>query len=369
MTGRGKRLNRRTVLGLMAATGGAGLLPRLAVGGEGETYLSACRNPNGAYAAALRDSNGGIVFSAPLPGRGHGCAIGPDGLTAVVFARRPGEFAAVLDIQGEKSSHLIQAAKQRHFYGHGCFSPDGGLLYATENAYDVSEGRIGIYETGAAYRRVGEFPTGGIGPHEALLLPDGETIVVANGGILTHPDYGRQKLNLAMMEPSLAYLDRRSGRIVEQVALPASRHQLSIRHLCLDITGDVWFGCQYEGRPDDLMPLVGSHRRGRPPAMIDLPVTATHALKNYVGSIAVNRSGTRLAATSSRGGAVIVWETVTHRLVNKIGLRSATGIAPAGPSSFTATSGSGRSIDTATGRRNRSDVRWDNHLTLVETRG
>ena len=38
-------------------------------------------------------------------------------------------------------------------------------------------------------------------------MSDGRTIAVANGGIATHPDFDRVKLNLATMEPSLVRLD------------------------------------------------------------------------------------------------------------------------------------------------------------------
>ena len=45
-----------------------------------------------------------------------------------------------------------------------------------------------------------------------LLMPDGETFVVANGGIETHPDYGRAELNLETMDPSVAFVDRARWR-------------------------------------------------------------------------------------------------------------------------------------------------------------
>ncbi len=314
----------------------------------------------------MLDEQGMIKFSAPLPGRGHGCAISPDRRTAVVFARRPGEFAAVIDLENGTSAHLIRAAKDRHFYGHGFFSPDGRHLYASENAYDVSAGRIGVYEAAAGYKRVGEFPSGGIGPHETLLLPDGETIVVANGGILTHPDYGRQKLNLAEMAPSLAYLDRRNGQILEQAALPAAQHQLSIRHLCLGTAGAVWFGCQYEGPAQDAVPLVGIHRRGEAPEMTEIPAAVTRDLKNYIGSIAINRSGTQIAVTSSRGGSVVLIDAQSHRVEDHFSFRSATGVAPAQDPSFAVTSGTGRHVNTSAGAPRQSEVRWDNHLARVE---
>jgi hypothetical protein len=41
------------------------------------------------------------------------------------------------------------------------------------------EGVIGVYDARANYKRIDEFPTFGIGPHDLALLPDGKTLVVA----------------------------------------------------------------------------------------------------------------------------------------------------------------------------------------------
>lgn len=105
---------------------------------------------------------------------------------------------------------------------------------------------IGVYDAraGRGYRRVGEFETGGKGPHEVLLMPGGETLCVANGGMKTHPDYGKSILNAATMRPSLAYLDRRGGRLLELRTLADEWRHLSIRHLAIDGGGQVWAGCQ-----------------------------------------------------------------------------------------------------------------------------
>ncbi|HBM41824.1 MAG TPA: DUF1513 domain-containing protein, partial [Sulfitobacter sp.] len=62
-------------------------------------------------------------------------------------------------------------------------------------------------------------------------LPGGDTLVVANGGIDTHPDSGRAKLNIPTMRPNLTYINDR--RILEQIELPHDMHRNSIRHLAV----------------------------------------------------------------------------------------------------------------------------------------
>ena len=97
------------------------------------------------------------------------------------------------------SLSTLSSVPGRHFFGHGAFSPDGRLLYATENDFDNARAVVGVYDVGSGFARIGEFGTQGVGAHELLLSPDGELLVVANGGIETHPDYGRAELNLDTM--------------------------------------------------------------------------------------------------------------------------------------------------------------------------
>src|SRR5690606_18327858 len=97
---------------------------------------------------------------------------------------------------------------------------------------------------------------------EVVVLPGTDLAVVANGGILTHPDYGKMPLNLSAMQPSLTYVNVKTGDVVERASLAPELHQLSIRHLAVDNANRVWFGCQYMGLGGDTPPLVGCHQRG-----------------------------------------------------------------------------------------------------------
>lgn len=331
-------------------------------------FLSAFRDPAGAFGVAALDDAGSILFTEALPARGHDTIVSPDKSTAITFARRPGRFALVVDLTRQRPAFAFQAAEGRHFYGHGFFSADGRLLYATENDYEGERGVIGIYDVDAGYRRIGELDSHGIGPHEALLLADQRTIAVANGGILTHPDIPRQKLNLASMEPSLVYLDSRNGDLVERVSLPPSLHQLSIRHM--DQTGDgmIWFGGQYEGAPTDDVALVGWHQRGQAIELVDLPAEQLRHLRHYVGSVKVSADGSRVAVTSPRGGVALMLNTRTFDIVQSIALPDVCGIAPR-QGGFALSTGTGFvSPEFAAGDGQTHALRWDNHLRSLTAR-
>ncbi|RFC64522.1 DUF1513 domain-containing protein [Fulvimarina endophytica] len=303
----------------------------------------------------------------PLPDRGHDVAFDPVFSRAVAFARRPRTFAIVFDPSTGHVERSLASPQGRHFFGHGFFSPDGRLLYATENDMAAARGLVGVYDVERAFARIGEFDAHGMDTHEALLMPDGETIVLANGGIETHPDYGRQKLNLPTMDPSLVFLDRRTGDLLAQHRLPAALHQLSVRHLAIDGASQVWFGCQYEGPAADLPQLVGFATPDAGMTLADLPREGLTGLSNYVGSVAASRDGARIALASPRGGRLLVLDARDGRLLQSRAMADGCGLAPAS-SGFLATSGEGailtpgRASGFGEGAGTRAPCHFDNHV-------
>ena len=301
-------LSRRTLLLLLAAglvrpasvragTDPSALLP----------FVTTWQTPEGAFQAGLVSQTGGALQVHDLPARGHGMASDPTGSRVAVFARRPGDFAMVFDSVTGRPIAEISAAPGRHFYGHGCFAADGARLYATENDYEGERGVIGVYDATRGFRRIREFSSHGIGPHEICRHPDGRTLIVANGGILTHPAVPRAKLNLAEMAPSVAFVSASDGRLLHAVAPPADLHRLSLRHLDVTPDGSVVVVAQWEGNPLDQPPLVGLTRLGAPLTLVSAPQGAQQHMKNYCGSVAYSTDGRSFAVTSPRGGVATLW--------------------------------------------------------------
>ncbi len=356
---------RRAFLRAAGAGFAASLLPRRAEALEQAdlVFVSAIQKRAGGYAAALVSERGGLIASVDLPERGHDIAVSPVTGQAVVFARQPGTFALVFDPAGAMPPRTLASSEGRHFFGHGVFSPDGRLLYATENDFDNARGVIGIYDVAGGHSRIGEFDTFGTGPHEMLLMPDGETFVVANGGIETHPGYGRAELNLATMDPSLAFIDRRDGGLVGQLRLDAGLHQLSIRHLAVDHRCRVWFGCQFRGPSADRPQLVGYATRDGDIRLIELPGPALGQLRNYIGSVAASADGTLVGVSSPEGNTILAIDPDAAAVVATLGLENACGIAPDG-AGLLASSGTGQLAGLAgsPAAPTTFELNFDNHL-------
>ncbi|MFU0504282.1 DUF1513 domain-containing protein [Pseudaminobacter sp. NGMCC 1.201702] len=327
-------------------------------------FATAFQKRDGSFGAAILSEAGKILHQVALPDRGHDVAFDPVLRQSVVFARQPGTFAVVFDHSGRRAPVTIASVPDRHFFGHGVFSPDGALLYATENDFDNAAGMVGIYDARDNFRRLGEFPTHGVGPHELLLLGDGTTLAIANGGIETHPDFGRAKLNLSTMKPSLVFVDRISGDLLESHELPAALHRLSIRHMDIDAAGTVWFGCQHEGPATETPLLVGRAALGRDLQLIDMPDDVLGGFRNYIGSVAANRDAGTVAVSSPQGNCFAVFDAASGRVVASHDLREVCGLAP-DHAAFRATTGTGEIADPKGSLTHNPDFVWDNHLLRI----
>lgn len=361
-------VTRRTALGLL---GGGALLPLVpsalsarSVADGSPLFLTAATRRGGRHGAAVLDADGELVGEFALPGRGHGAAVRPVKGEAVIFARRPGTFALVLDPATASRHRLIAARDNRHFYGHGCFSRDGGVLFATENDFEGERGIIGLYDAQDGYRRIGEFPSHGIGPHEMALMPDGKTLVVANGGILTHPDAPRMKLNLSEMTPSITLLDAASGELLAEFKPPPELHQLSLRHLDVRADGRIVAVAQWEGSRLEQPPLIALLERDAGLRLIAAPSKITPGMRNYCGSVAFSGNGQRFAVSSPRGGLITIWDG-DGRYLEALEIEDGCGLAPR-DDGFLLTSGQGVvTSGTPSVRRTHAAVAFDNHLMAI----
>lgn len=352
-------MHRRAFLASLFASAS---LPTLSWADAGNpAYLAAAKEPDGTYALFGLSADGADLFRIPLPDRGHAAAAHPTAPEAVAFARRPGRFALVIDCVTGALLHRLDAPAGRHFYGHGAFVEDGNILVTPENDIDTGEGRLGLWARDAGFTRIGEVASGGVGPHDILRLAD-DVLVVANGGIRTHPDHGRDKLNLDTMKPNLTYLTIESGP-EEIVELDPDLHHASIRHLA-EQDGTVAFAMQWQGELPDPVPLLGLHRRGADPILCSADLGEQLAMDGYAGSVAI--SGDLAAITSPRGGRVHLFG-LDGQFAGAVQRRDVCGLA-ASANGLLITDGMGGVLrvqgDQAAPLR-VADRAWDNHVVRI----
>jgi len=340
---------------------------------EAGDFIAACRRPDGAYSVVILRLDGSIVRELPLKDRGHDIALDPARGEAVVFARRPGSFALAFDVRGRRGPALFTTPPDRHFYGHGVFSSDGRLLYATEHDNATRQGLLGVYNATQGYERIGEFKTFGIGPHEVILLADGKTLAVANGGIETHVEpggSGREKLNIDTMMPSLAFIDSTTGDLIAKHEQTSDLHKLSVRHIAADARGAVWFGAQWEGEAADTPELIGFAGIDKPLRIIEPETPQGAALAGYIGAVAISGDKRVLAASAPRAGRIVYVDTERTAIIGETQLTDGCGLTGVLQSEFALSSGLGV-VETETPDHTHLKTAsfpgrsFDNHLRLL----
>lgn len=277
------------------------------------------------------DAERQLVWQTTMPERVHDIVVQPssndDAIKrhVVVMGRRPSERFWVLDSASGQVLHSIKAASDRHFYGHACFSLDGQSLYVSENDTADLTGKIGIYNAKNSYQKTGEIDAHGIGPHELIMHPKGEMLIIANGGIKTE-QASRAELNLDTMKPALTYLDRQTGKLLAQI-MP-QHNQMSIRHLAIHNDGTVMIGVQFQGERHLSLPLVLTHKFGEKTlAPLMMPNDNWHIFHHYIASVAVDSQNDLLCVTSPIGGVAAVFDLTSRKLIDAISLPDCAGAA------------------------------------------
>ncbi|WXL24973.1 DUF1513 domain-containing protein [Ectopseudomonas mendocina] len=365
-------MKRRTFLGLSslaiaaAATGGWSYMHQ---GPDGPLLLSARNDNTGQHLAVGYWLDGTQAFATPVKERCHDVVPHPTQPLALFVGRRPSTESYLIDTRTGKLLQTLTSPANRHFYGHAIFHKEGEWLYATENdTTDPGRGVLGVYQLrGEQLERVSEVSSHGLGPHQLLWMPDGETIVVANGGIRTEAE-SRVEMNLDAMEASLVLMQR-DGTLVSKEQLP--EQQNSVRHLAVAKDGTVVSAQQYMGEAEDSVQLLAIKRPGQPFQHFPLNEAQLQIMNQYTASVAINSELRLLAMTAPRGNRLFIWDLDSAEVRLDQHLPDCAGIA-ATEGGFVVSSGIGRCRHyDCTDKQITSRALllpaglWDNHLRLA----
>jgi uncharacterized protein len=235
-----------------------------------------------------------------LPFLPHGLAFDPtDGSRAVAFEKR-GPGAAELKLDRPRCvDRLVETVPQRHFYGHGIFTEDRRILFATEARLDADKAGVLIIRDGKSLEELGEFPTFGRAPHDCRIIDGGQTLVVTNGGGAFGDDAAKG---------SVAYLDVASGKLLDLVPIADARFNAG--HLATSAAGDlVVISAPRDALPPALPQLgaVSLGRRGAPLVTKQEPLTITSRMRGESLSVHVDEGRDVVLVTHPLGDFVSVW--------------------------------------------------------------
>lgn len=342
-----------------------------------EIWLSAEGSSAAEFGAAWVDASG-RALSLPVGFRGHEVVqhpLRPE--RALVVARRPGRHMAEVDLVDQRVVRTIECAKAHEQGGHACFSADGKVVFSAESNYERGEGRI-VVRDADDYRQLDEYASHGVGPHELVLLPDGKTLVVANGGLLTHPDSADEVLNLDTMRSRLSFVASTSGDLLDEYGVAESK--ASIRHLDVSAQGEITVAIQMQRDAvthEELAPLAAVFDPEQGLQVLEAPETLLWQCADYMGSTRINAASGIAGYTSPRGNIALFWALETREFVGYHRFQDVCGIAVSlDESEFVLSNSSGqiRRLDAFTLAAVAEDLElpgfaWDNHLRAIELPG
>ena len=337
--------------------------------GQSPLLLSARDDADGNHLAVGYRLDGTQVFSTRVGQRCHDIINHPTLPIALFVARRPGTESYLISLTDGELLQTLTSRPNRHFYGHAVIHKDGEWLYTTENdTTDPGRGLLGVYRfEGERLIHSGEIPTHGVGPHQVSWMPDGETLVVANGGIRTEAE-SRVEMNLNAMEPSLVLMQR-DGTLLSKETL--SQQMNSVRHLGIASDGTIVACQQFMGDAHELSELLAIKRPGQPFEPFPVAEAQLRAMGHYTASVAVHSELRLVALTAPRGNRFFVWDLDSGALRLDAPLPDCAGVG-AVKDGFVVTSGQGRcrfydcrQNDLIAKPLDLPSGLWDNHLHIM----
>ncbi len=350
-------------------------LPMLAATGlnlTGCANLSATRFVSGATDATQQDylvvfnDSGELLHQVALANRAHDI-VAIDKQHVVAVSRRPFTQLFVVNIESGECVKQITAQSGFHFYGHAAVDTKRNQLITTENEIVTGRGKL-VFRNLITWLIDDVVDSGGIGPHQCALLNSKDVLVVANGGILTHPKERRKKLNLTTMKPNLSYFELASKRLIEQVTPP--HFQLSLRHFAISDTDQVIIGAQYQGYHRDTLPLIYSHQLGEKLQPLKAPAEFWQQMQHYTASVSIDNGAGIVGVSSPRGGVIGYWQLANRTLITSQKFTDCAGITFS-KEGFMLTNGKGQlkyfvaNLQQPLMAQQGLKLRFDNHLIAV----
>lgn len=249
----------------------------------------------------------------------HGVIHNPGSPGRVVVFEKKGPGACEIDLKENKIVRRIEPAKGCEFYGHGAYSADSKILYATEYLKETYEGRMVIRDA-ADMKVIGEFPTHGEWPHDCTFIDDGKVVAITNGG--GHIDGGA--------EPCVTYVEVPGGKLVEKITF--DNPLLNAGHLYIGPKGDLAVvHAMREGyHGEEALGAISLRpKAGKFKTMVS-PANVTAMMKGETLSVVMHHETSVVAATNPYGtnsGLVTFWDMAAQKYLSHEHLEQPRGVA------------------------------------------
>lgn len=250
----------------------------------------------------------------------HGVIKHPHRPHQVAVFEKKGRGGCEIDLKQNIITRRIQPSSGGEFYGHGAYSADSRVLYATEYDRETYAGRM-VLRDAADMKVVGDFPTYGEWPHDCQFIDDGKVVAITNGG--GHMDGGS--------EPCVTYVSVPDGRLIERVTFP-NFPWLNAGHLLVGEQGDLAIAhAMREGLHDkEALGGISLRPQGTSLSTMVSPAGVTGAMKGETLSIVLHEQSSVIAATNpygKDGGLLTFWNMARKEFVSQFEVEQPRGVA------------------------------------------
>jgi uncharacterized protein len=267
------------------------------------------------YVLCVFDLDGTRSRALDMEFFGHGLAFHPQEPQRAVVFEKKGAGACEVDLRAGRVTRAIRTPPHRAFYGHGAFSRDGAVLFATENHLETKNGLI-VVRDAKTYQELGEFPTYGQSPHDCHLVDQGKTLVVTNGGGPLATD----------ALPSVTFVDAASTKLLEKLTFDTPR--INAGHLAISGRRDVVaISAPRDGLPKESQGGVTIRTGAGPFETMTRPQEVVQRMVGESLSLCIDEGRRVAGVTNPDGNIVTFWDLDQKRLVKHLDLPGPRGIA------------------------------------------
>jgi hypothetical protein len=269
---------------------------------------------------AVRDKGARQKLITDIGFLAHGVIANPFAANRVLVFEKKGPGGAEIDLKRNEIIGRIRPSPGCEFYGHGAYSTDGTLVYATEYDKETYVGRMSVRRADD-FSVIGDFPTHGEWPHDCQFIDGGKVVAVTNGG--GSIDGGA--------EPNVAYVEVATGKLLEKVAWP-DNPLINAGHLLVTPGGDLVVAHAMREGLDTRSALGALSIRptGGELATMASPAPVVSAMLGETLSLAYHEKSGLLAATnpygrdsrtqdSSAKGLLTFWDVKARKFREVIG--------------------------------------------------
>ena len=252
------------------------------------------------------------TFIAGIGFLGHGFTPRIDKPHVVMVTEKHGRGCCEIDLKTRKILRRVETVPDREFYGHSAFSPDGKLWYCTEA--DIGDGSyhgvLAVRDADSMELRDENFPTHGVAPHDCILIDDGDTLVITNGGGPID----------AEDEPAcVVYVDVKSGQARKLMKFRSDK--INAGHIAISSKGElVCVSAPRDGIGSGSNDWRGAISFYHPDKDVfftaDDPIRSK--MKGETLSVAFDEKPRVVAATNPSGHLVTFWDFDSGKLVKAI---------------------------------------------------